>query len=40
MIAHVHEVAALMPPDVGRRFIADVQTALTPTPNRITRPAR
>jgi hypothetical protein len=24
MIAHVHEVAALMPPDVGRRFIAGV----------------
>lgn len=30
MITHVHEVAALMPADSGRRFIADVQSVLDP----------
>ncbi len=39
MIEHVHEVAALMPEDSGRRFIADVQSALEPSPPRKLRRA-
>ena len=31
MIDHVHEVAALMQEETGRRFIADVQRALEPS---------
>ena len=31
MIDHVHEVAGLMPPESGRRFIADVQSVLDPS---------
>ena len=40
MITHVHEVAALMPAQVGRRFITDIKTALDPTSNRKSRPSR
>jgi hypothetical protein len=40
MIAHIHEVAALMPAPSGRRFIADIQTALAPNATRKHRPAR
>jgi hypothetical protein len=31
MIEHVHEVASLMPPEKGRRFIADVRNVLEPS---------
>jgi len=34
MIHHIHEVAALMPENTGRRFIADVQQALQPSTRR------
>lgn len=34
MIAHVHEVAALMPAESGRRFIADVRGVLDPAHQR------
>lgn len=34
MIAHVHEVAALMKEETGRRFITDVEHALTPSSPR------
>lgn len=38
MIEHVHEVAALMDEETGRRFIADVRRALDPpTPRRLRR---
>jgi hypothetical protein len=40
MIAHVHEVAALMPADSGRRFIADVQSVLDPSNPRKHRRTR
>lgn len=39
MIEHVHEVAALMNEETGRRFIADVQRVLEPAnPRRPRRP--
>lgn len=40
MITHVHEVAALMPADSGRRFIADVQSVLDPAHSRKYRRTR
>jgi len=39
MIDHVHQVSELMPEETGRRFIADVQSALAPaSPRKGRRP--
>lgn len=39
MIDHVHQVSTLMPEEKGRRFIADVQSALAPnSPRKGRRP--